>query len=57
MIEGNAKPPKPAFVRALEAKAATLAAAHGETRLRAERHDESRWRIPRLVWPLFAKGR
>lgn len=57
MIEGRTEPPKAPFVRALEAKARKLAEAHGEDRLRARRNDESRWRIPALLWPLFAKGR
>ena len=57
MIEGKAKPPKPAFIRSLENKAASLAKAHGEMRVRAKNKDASRWRTPALLWPLFAKGR
>jgi hypothetical protein len=53
MISGKTIPPKPAFVRTLEAKARSLAEAHGETRLRARRHDSNRWRLPALLWPLF----
>lgn len=57
MIEGRTGPPKAPFVRALEAKARKLAEAHGEDRLRAHRNDANRWRLPSLLWPLFAKGR
>lgn len=39
----------------LAARAANLARAHGENRLRARRNDPSRWRNPGLLWPLFTK--
>lgn len=57
MIEGRTVPPEAPFVRALETKARSLAEARGENRLRASRKDANRWRIPALLWPLFAKGR
>lgn len=57
MIEGKTDPPKAPFVRALEARARSQAEARGENRLRASRNDANRWRIPALLWPLFAKGR
>ena len=37
--------------------AAMLAEALAETKLRARRADPLRWRMPRLLWPLFTKGR
>jgi hypothetical protein len=41
------------FAARLAAKAGRLTAAHVEARRRGER----RWRLARLVWPLFAKER
>ncbi len=40
----------------LAAKAAILASSAAENRLRARRTDPMRWRLPRLIWPLFTKG-
>lgn len=44
------------LVSRLAAKAATLATAAAENRLRARRADPLRWRLPRLLWPLLSKG-
>ena len=41
------------FAARLAAKAGRIAAARAEARLRGER----RWRLARLLWPLFAKDR
>lgn len=54
MIEGKVHPDRQPFVARLAAKAAALAEARAEIRRRA---DPWRWRTPRLLWPLFAKGR
>jgi len=37
----------------LEAKAARLAEAYAEEKLRSRRGDPVRWRMPRLLWPLM----
>ena len=36
----------------LEEKAARLAVAYAEDKLRLRRADPARWRMPRLLWPL-----
>ena len=41
------------FVARLAARAARIAEARAEARLQGER----RWRLARLLWPLFAKER
>lgn len=41
----------------LARRAAMLAEAHAETALRARRADPLRWRLSRLLWPLFARNR
>ena len=41
----------------LTAKAATLARAAAENRLRAARSDPARWRRAALLWPLFTRNR
>jgi hypothetical protein len=41
----------------LAAKARALGRAHAESRLRRQRRDPLRWRLPGLLWPLFAKER
>ena len=46
-----------AFAARLSARAARLAEAREEARLRARRDDPSRWRRAALLWPLFAKDR
>lgn len=40
----------------LARKAASLATAHAEARRRTARADPLRWRMARLLWPLFTKG-
>jgi len=37
----------------LEERAARLAAAYAEDKLRSRRADPVRWRMPRLLWPLM----
>lgn len=44
------------LARRLADRARTLAAARVETRRLTERRDETHWRRPDLVWPLFEKG-
>lgn len=39
----------------LTRRAATLAAAHGELIVRRRRSDPLRWRVARLIWPLFGR--
>ena len=39
----------------LATKAERLGQAHAEARLRRRRRDPLRWRLPGLLWPLFAK--
>ena len=47
----------PAALSAILArKAARIARARAEEALRARRGAASRWREPRLLWPLFAKN-
>ena len=55
-IESRADAPPAAFVQQLVRQAERLARAHGETTLRARRADPRRWRLARLLWPLFSKG-
>lgn len=43
-----------AFAHGLARKAARLAEARAEDRLLAQRADPRRWRMARLLWPLFA---
>jgi hypothetical protein len=54
MIDANVRPERASFVARLTAKAAALAEARAELRRRS---DPRRWRTPRLLWPLFTKGR
>lgn len=42
-----------AFAQSLARKAAQLAEARAETRLLTRRTDPRRWRMARLLWPLF----
>lgn len=42
-----------AFAQGLARKAAQLAEARAATRLLARREDPRRWRMARLLWPLF----
>jgi len=39
----------------LAQRAAALAEASAESTLRARRADPLRWRLPRLLWPLFGR--
>lgn len=41
------------FVARLAEKAKQLAAANAEARARERRGDARRWRLARLLWPLF----
>ncbi|QYJ07151.1 hypothetical protein [Qipengyuania flava] len=45
-----------ALAERLTRRAATLAKAQGETRLRARQRDGGQWRRAGLLWPLFAGG-
>ncbi|EJL27566.1 hypothetical protein [Novosphingobium sp. AP12] len=45
-----------ALAERLAARAGKLAVARTADRVLASHKDESRWRRPGLVWPLFAKG-
>lgn len=45
------------FIARLTARARALAEAYGEASLRARQQDETRWRRPGLLWPLFARER
>ena len=45
------------FVARLAAQARRLGEARAEARVRARRGDARRWRLARLLWPLFAKER
>jgi hypothetical protein len=54
MIEAEVRPARAPFVARLAAKAAALAEARAELHRRA---DPARWRDPRLLWPLFIRGR
>ncbi|MFN4113768.1 MAG: hypothetical protein ACK4GD_07485 [Sphingomonadaceae bacterium] len=53
MIEARTELSPPAFAKALARKAARLTQAHAEARLLAFREDPRRWRVARLLWPLF----
>lgn len=44
-----------ALAERLARRAATLAAARSESRIRARRRDGSQWRSADLLWPLFAR--
>lgn len=55
MIEAEAHPPVPGFAARFARKAATLAEARAEERLRARKRDPWRWRRATLLWPLFGK--
>ena len=57
MIDAKVDPADKPFAAALAAKAAVLAQAYGESLIRARANDPARWRLARLLWPLFAKGR
>lgn len=57
MIDAKVEPASKEFAVALAAKAALLVQAYGENLIRARASDPTRWRLARLVWPLFAKGR
>lgn len=52
MIEAKA-PGVGALASRLARKARVLGTAHAEARARAQRYDPLRWRMPRLLWPLF----
>lgn len=54
MIEAEVQPARASFVARLTAKAAALAKARAELNRRT---DPGRWRNPRLLWPLFIRGR
>jgi hypothetical protein len=41
----------------LAQRAAVVAEARAESALRARRRDPLRWRMPRLLWPLFTRKR
>jgi hypothetical protein len=45
------------FAARLAAKAERLGQAHAEARAHRRRGDPRRWRLPGLLWPLFAKER
>ena len=45
------------FAARLAAKAERIGQAHAEARARRRRRDPLRWRLPGLLWPLFAKER
>jgi hypothetical protein len=55
VIEAKVEPGPAGFVARLTGRAETLARAQGENAARARRNDPWRWRLPRLLWPLFAK--
>ncbi len=56
MIDTRITPDPATLVRRLSEKAATLAEAKAEERLRKTRSDPWRWRKASLLWPLFTKG-
>lgn len=45
------------FAARLADKARQLAEAKAEERVRARRGEARRWRLARLLWPVFTKGR
>jgi len=45
------------FVARLAAQARRLGEARAEARVRARRGDARRWRLARLLWPLFGEER
>lgn len=53
----GATPRSARLARRLAARAASLALARAEARLRVRAGDGSHWRDARLLWPLFAKDR
>lgn len=54
MIEAQTRPAHTSFVARLTARAVAIARARAELRRSS---DPARWRSPRLLWPLFTKGR
>jgi hypothetical protein len=56
VIEAKIEPVGTSFAARLVGRAAALATAQAENAVRARRRDPWRWRLPRLLWPLFAKG-
>ena len=52
MIDSRIKP-SGRLLQGLEDRAERLASARAEERLRERRADPSRWRRPRLLWPLI----
>jgi len=57
LIEAKAAPDGRGLAARLAARASAIALAAAESRLRATRDDPARWRLPRLLWPQFTKGR
>lgn len=49
-------PAAQAFVTRMAARAGLLAMARAEDLRRARAADGTRWRVPRLLWPLITKG-
>ncbi len=45
-----------ALAQRVTERAALLAAARAETRIRARRRDGGQWHRARLLWPLFGRG-
>jgi len=56
VIRARVRPESSGFAARLTAKARMLAEARGENAVRARRNDPHRWRLPRLLWPIFTKG-
>jgi hypothetical protein len=56
VIEAEIEPEPAGFTARLTGRADLLAKAHGENALRARRRDPWRWRLPRLLWPLFTRN-
>lgn len=57
MIEAKIARANAAFTARLARRARLIAQAHGEMQVRSLHRDTARWRMPRLLWPLFTKGR
>ena len=57
MIRARFGTPADRIVARLTGKAAGLARAEAENRLRARLQDAARWQAARLLWPLFTSGR
>lgn len=53
MIRARSALSPQAFAQALTRQAARLAEARAEDRLLSRRTDPRRWRMARLLWPLF----